>query len=95
MKEGEHPFYTGANGDTWSFVRDGHTETITIKHQPNTSSGCQQSLTTLQNFLTGEHSPQHDALIQLLRTSLHKVFDLQSSLSARSGAWQLRLHQDR
>ena len=25
MKEGEHPFYTGANGDTWSFVRDGHT----------------------------------------------------------------------
>ena len=78
MKEGEHPFYTGANGDTWSFVRDGHTETIIIKHQPNTSSGRQQSLTTLQNFLTGEHGPQHDAPIQLLRTLLHKALDRQS-----------------
>ena len=78
MKEGEHPFYTGANGDTWSLVRSGHTETITIKHQPNTSSGRQQSLTTLQNFLAGEHGPQVDALIQLLRTLLHKALDRQS-----------------
>lgn len=76
MKKDERVFYTSPNGDTWSFERDGRTETIRIKHQPNVSSGGQLSVTTLQNFLAGPHyGQQHDALIQLIRTLLHEVLD--------------------
>ena len=45
-------------------------------------------LTTLQNFLTGEHGPQHDALIQLLRRLLHEALDRQSLGRRRArAAW--------
>ncbi len=75
MKKCERLFYTSANGDTWSLVRDGLTETICIKHQPTVSSGGQQPVITLQNFLAGHYGPQYDALIQLIRTLLHEALD--------------------
>ncbi len=75
MKKCERLFYTSANGDTWYLVRDGHTETINIKHQPRASSGRRQELITLQNFLSGHYGPQCDALFQLIRTLLHETLD--------------------
>ncbi len=75
MKKCERPFYAGANGETWSLVRNGITETICIKHQPTVSTGGEQPVITLQNFLAGHYGPQYDALIQLIRTLLHETLD--------------------
>jgi hypothetical protein len=75
MEKDEHLFYTSADGDKWSLVRDGRTETITIKCEPNTAFGGQPSLTTLQTFLADRHGPQHSALIQSIRMLLHEALD--------------------
>jgi hypothetical protein len=79
MAEVEREFYAGANGDKWSLVQDGRTDTIIIKHQPSDSFEGQRSHTTLQNFLTGPYGPQHNALIQLIRMLLHAEIGRQNS----------------
>lgn len=72
---GEHVFYTSPNGDVWSLIRVEGTDTINVQHQPNAPSGGNLSLTTLQNFLSGHHGPQHDALIQLIRIMIGEALD--------------------
>lgn len=44
MEKDEHLFYTSEDGNKWSLVRDGRTETITIKCEPNTPLGGQPPL---------------------------------------------------
>ena len=75
MAGGEHVFYTSPNGDVWSLIRVEGTDTVNVKHQPNAPSGGNLSLTTLQNFLSGHHGPQHDALIQLIRIMIGEALD--------------------
>ncbi len=75
MNKCECPFYTSANGETWSLVRNGVTETICIKHQPTVSTCGEQPMITLQDFLAGHYGPQYDALVQLIRTLLHETLD--------------------
>jgi hypothetical protein len=72
MEEAERLFHASANGDTWSLVANGLTNTITIKHQPSVSSGRKPSRTSLQNFLSERYGPQHDALIEMIRTLIHQ-----------------------
>lgn len=75
MAGGEHVFHVTSNGDVWSLVRAEGTDTINVKHQPNALSGGNLSLTTLQNFLAGQYGPQHDALIQLIRSMFGEALD--------------------
>jgi hypothetical protein len=72
MEERQRLFYASTNGDAWSLVSNGFTDTITVKHQPNSSSGGKPSRTSLQNFLSERYGPQHDALIQTIRTLIHR-----------------------
>ena len=61
-------FYTSSNGDRWEVGRDdaGHLQVV---HHPNPASGGSVSVTDVGMFLATHHpGPEHDALLDLLRS---------------------------
>jgi len=67
MPPSEFTFYAIENGDQWSLHTDG--DVLSVRHQPNASSGGQASTIDLQSFLAHEpHSAQNQALQRLIGT---------------------------
>ena len=65
--EKERELYVSSNGDRWDVGRD-KGGSLVVVHRPNPSSGGNISATDIGMFLaTGEHGPEHQALMRLLK----------------------------
>jgi hypothetical protein len=65
----EREFYSSANGDRWSLVRDTISEQVFVKHQPNVPSGGRATNIEIGEFLRrGGHGPEHRELLRLIGT---------------------------
>jgi hypothetical protein len=62
--------YRSPNGDSWFLVRDPATGSAFVRHQANTPSGGQVTDIDLGAFVSGPGSPEHDALLRLIGTSI-------------------------
>jgi hypothetical protein len=68
--------YVSANGDRWDVGRDRGGKLVVL-HRPNRASGGNISAMDIGMFLAaGQHGPEHQALMRLLRTG-----DLDTSIS--------------
>jgi hypothetical protein len=62
--------YRSPNGDSWFLVRDPATGSAFVRHQANAPSGGQVTDLDLGAFLSGPGSPEHEALLRLIGTSI-------------------------
>jgi hypothetical protein len=62
-------YRSAPNGDRWSLVREPASERVFIEHEPNVSSGGQQTHIEIGDFLVrGGQGPEHQALLWLIGT---------------------------
>ena len=62
--------YRSPNGDTWFLARDPATGSAFVRHQANAPSGGQVTDIELGAFLGGPGSPEHEALLRLIGSSI-------------------------
>ena len=67
----EQLIYQSGNGDSWFLTRDPTTGAEAVRHVPNPQSGGQASTIEPEQFLAeGANGPEHQALRQLMATSV-------------------------
>jgi hypothetical protein len=62
--------YGSPNGDSWFLTRDPATGLAFVRHQANTPSGGQVTDIEIGAFLNGPRSPEREALLSLIGTSI-------------------------
>ena len=61
--------YRSPNGDRWSLARDPASGRMSVRHEPNVSSGGRASDIEVGDFLVrGGHGPEHQELLRLIGT---------------------------
>ena len=61
--------YRSPNGDRWSLARDPASGRVSVRHEPNVSSGGRASDIEVGDFLVrGGHGPEHQELLRLIGT---------------------------
>jgi hypothetical protein len=61
--------YSSSNGDCWSLVRETETGRVSVRHEPNVSSGGRPSMIEVGEFLRrGGGGPEYQELLRLIGT---------------------------
>jgi hypothetical protein len=69
MSAPERELYTSPNGDRWYLAREPETGRVFVRHKANVPSGGQVTEIDIGAFLGGgRRSPEHQALLHLIRT---------------------------
>ena len=67
---GMRELYRSPNGDSWFLTHDPASGLAFVGHQANTPSGGQVTDIEIGAFLNGPRSPEHEALMSLIGTSI-------------------------
>jgi hypothetical protein len=77
--------YRSPNGDTWFLACDPETGSAFVRHQANAPSGGQVTNVEIDGFLSGPQSPERDALLRVIGTSILDPHGAEASDEASVG----------